>query len=159
MHSLVSSLFSRVAITVLVFAFLAGCGGGGSSSGSGSSESSQSKPESDSATGFVAVVGPNLNGNTWAGYYKSIEGQFAPLTATIEHSGNRVTIRTSKMDGVAQTFTGTIDAIGNMELIDTFDGEDWTTFYGPASANSINLADLVFSGVSIVDTNILILKR
>jgi hypothetical protein len=44
-------------------------------------------------------------------------------------------------------------------LYDAFDGEDWTTLYGPASTNSINLADFVYRDKSLVDTNVLILKR
>ena len=46
-----------------------------------------------------------------------------------------------------------------MLLYDQFDLEDWTTLFGPASTNSINLADFVKSGSETVNTNILILKR
>lgn len=105
-----------------------------------------------------AVTGPNLNGN-WAGYYKSIDGAYEPLTATITHNGNKVTISTSKKMGIVRELSGTIDSIGDMLLYDAFDHQDWTTLYGPASANSINLADYVFTGVVLTDTNILILKR
>lgn len=105
------------------------------------------------------VVGPDLNGDDWAGYYKSVQGYYEPLTASIDHVGNEVTIQTSKDSGVASTLVGKINSIGQMTLYDLYDNQDWTTLYGPASTNSINLADYVFVGFSRADTNILILKR
>ena len=105
------------------------------------------------------LVGPDLNGDDWAGYYKSVNGNFELMTATIEHVGNSVTIQTSKASGVASSLYGTIDSFGNMMLYDDFDNEDWTTHYGPATNDSINLADYVFKDTSKVDTNIIILKR
>lgn len=159
------------AIGCLAVALLvAGCGGDSkSSSGGGGSAPSQPTGQSPqpvdplsgggpNPTTQQTVVGPNLNGN-WAGYYKSIEGHYENLTATITQVGANITIKTTKKSGVARELKGRINSVGHMLLYDTFDNEDWTTFYGPASARSINLADLVYSGTSLVDTNILILKR
>ncbi len=141
---------------MLVAALSVGCGGGKgkSSSGGGGSTSSTA-----SATTTTNVVGPNLNGD-WAGYYKSVNGNYQNLTATISHTGSRVVITTSVPEGsIIHELIGQIDASGNMLLYDQFDNEDWTTLYGPASTNSINLADFVFINQSLSDTNILILKR
>jgi len=149
---------------------VAGCGGDSkSSSGGGGSAPSQPTGQAPqpvdplsgggpNPTTQQTVVGPNLNGN-WAGYYKSIEGHYENLTATITQVGANITITTTKKSGVARELKGRINSVGHMLLYDTFDNEDWTTFYGPASARSINLADLVYVGTSLVDTNILILKR
>jgi hypothetical protein len=105
------------------------------------------------------IVGPDLNGDEWAGYYKSVNGNFEMMTAVIYHVGNQVTIQTSKPSGVASRLDGKIDAIGRMTLYDAYDNEDWTTLYGPVTTNSINLADYVFKGTQRQDTNIIILKR
>lgn len=162
---------------LLVTLLVAGCGGdkGKSSSGGGGSTATPSSAtpavtSPGGPTGGTAgsgqpapqqpakVVGPNLNGN-WAGYYKSIEGHYQNLSATITHVGNRVTIETTMPPGIVNKLVGQIDGAGNMLLYDQFDNEDWTTLYGPASSNSINLADYVFINQSLSDTNIVILKR
>ena len=139
-------------VLAIAVAMIAGCGGDGKSSSGGGSSSAAAAPAP------VNVVGPNLNGN-WAGYYKSSSGKYEGLRATITHVGAQVTITTTKKAGVARQLSGRISAVGKMVLYDAFDGEDWTTLYGPASPNSINLADFVFLNGHIVDTNVLILKR
>ncbi len=136
---------------------LVSCGGDGESS-SGGGQAVEQDPNAVVPDLTATTVGPNLNGDNWAGYFKSVQGDFTPMTATIRHIGNEVTILTTK-EGVAHKLTGITDGTGNMFMIDEADGEDWTTLYGPASANSINLADFVFSNGSQVDTNIIILKR
>ena len=165
------------AIVLAVMLILTGCGGDGdSSSGGGGSTSddptSDPDPGADPATDAPPdpipsappapmqpdTVGPNLNGQ-WAGYYKSEEGNYQNLTATITHTGRRVTITTSMPPGIIHRLVGQIDGGGNMLLYDQFDNEDWTTLYGPASSKSINLADYVIINGSRSDTNIIILKR
>ncbi len=122
--------------------------GGGSSSGGGE------------AVVLEPPIGPDLNGDTWQGYFRNLTGAYTALSATIFHEGNRVIIDTSLPDTMSiGRFQGTISSVGGLLLIDSFDGEDWTTLYGPASVNSINLADFVFTEGSNVDTNIIILKR
>jgi hypothetical protein len=173
--------YRTLALSLIVAMLLASCGGDGkTSSGGGAAVTGNAPAEVETTstgqvegtpqpTGIspgvapqppanVPIVGPNLNGN-WAGYYKSTSGKYENLRATITHTGSRVEIVTTKSSGVARELVGRIDAIGKMLLYDSFDNEDWTTLYGPASANSINLADFVFLGSVIVDTNVLILKR
>lgn len=134
---------------IAIFSLYA-CGGSGSSSGGGS------EPQ----TPVEAPIGPDLNGDTWRGDFRTLDGVVTPLTATIVHEGNRVIIDTSLPDtGPEGRFQGTISAVGGLLVYDTFDGEDWTTLFGPASANSINLADFVFVDGQNTQTNIIILKR
>ena len=156
--------WARCIVLALLFGALsAGCGGDKGRTSSGGGGAGPTSPSSP-ATGappvapVANVVGPNLNG-TWAGYYKSIEGNYQNLTATITHVGQQITITTSMPPGIVKKLVGKIDAVGNMLLYDQFDKEDWTTLYGPASSKSINLADFVFVSQSLSDTNILILKR
>ena len=141
--------------TLLVFLVLMlnACGDGTdieSDTGGGQTEPDEPRPQ---------VVGPDLNGDDWKGYYKSVQGHYVALTASIDHVGNEVTIQTSKQSGVASTLVGKINSVGQMTMYDLYDNQDWTTLYGPASTNSINLADFVFVEFSKIDTNILILKR
>ncbi|MFT5112119.1 MAG: hypothetical protein ACI8P9_001443 [Parasphingorhabdus sp.] len=167
-------------VVLTVCALLAGCGGdsGSSSSGGGSSQSSvanDSATETAASPGLTGPidtptlapvpavttprVGPNLAGTTWVGYFKDRKDAYEPVTASITHEGDLVIIRTSKASGVARVLSGRITSRGNMLLFDTFDREDWTTLFGAASTNSINLADYVKVGSERVNTNILILKR
>ncbi len=136
---------------------MSACGSGDSDSGGG--DMTMTDPTMIEPNLMATVVGPNLNGDTWAGYLKSITGAFTPMTAVIRHVGTSITIDTSLEGEVGDSLSGTISASGMLNLIDRFDGEDWTTLFGPASANSINIADFVFVGGQRIDTNIIILKR
>lgn len=114
--------------------------------------SGQAEPE-------TKLVGPNLNGNDWAGYFKNTHGTNISITAVIQHVDNRVTIQTSKKSGVASMLTGTIDSRGRMTMYDTYDNEDWTT-NRPATRNSIELEDYVFNDEhQRSDINTIVLKR
>ncbi|GJL81671.1 MAG: hypothetical protein DHS20C01_13050 [marine bacterium B5-7] len=153
----------KIFIAITLTIALTGCGGGGGSSSSGggtavtATNTNAMPPAPAKPAAGVAVVGPNLNGK-WSGYYKSINGHLDYLSATITQTGRRVTITTTKT-GLVHMLSGTIDGAGHMLMYDASDGEDWTTLYGPASVNSINLADYVIVKNSLTDTNILILKR
>ena len=89
-------------------------------------------------------VGPNVGGQ-WSGQYYITDGSHAPeqLVANVIHKGSEVFIATTR-EGIASTFTGTIDAEGNMRMTDTFDDQTWTTFYGPATSTHMILADYLF---------------
>lgn len=129
-------------------------------SGGGQEEQTQSEPEAVTPDYAAEVIGPNLNGDDWQGHFKSIQGAYDPLSAVIQHIGNKVIMQTSRPEGqLAHKFTGIIDATGNIFMIDDSDGEDWTTLYGAVSRDSINMADFVFANGSQQDTNIIILKR
>jgi len=112
----------------LAVAFSAtGCGGGG-----GDDDGDRGPP----------VIGPNLNGQNWTGFYFNGDSGFMEnLTASVTHTSNQVVIVTSKTAPPAQQFTGTINAAGKMDLTDAWDGEQWTTFFGPASNRFIKVAD------------------
>jgi len=116
---------------VLVLALsLSGCGGGGGGEKSGAGTTAQ-RP-----------VGPNLNGR-WTGTYTVMgdgRSDSTSLTATIRHTGTSVFLTTSLV-GIGASFTGTINAAGDMYLTDAFDGETWTTHFGPATTASVRIAD------------------
>jgi hypothetical protein len=172
-HRPSSTWRSRLLVAGLIAVSIAGCGGDGKSSSGGGESSSAPAAAASGDTNAVppkggtttnanpstaTVVGPNLNGQ-WSGYYKSANGKLDYLSATIVHTGRQVTINTTRPSGIVRELKGTIDSVGRMLMYDSFDREDWTTLYGPASVNSINLADYVKVNNKLVDTNILILKR
>jgi hypothetical protein len=89
-------------------------------------------------------VGPSIGGQ-WAGRFyvaRSSNPNERAITATIRQDGDAVMIATSLV-GIGARLTGTIDAAGSMVLIDGFDGEIWTTFFGPATAASVTVADFL----------------
>ena len=87
-------------------------------------------------------IGPNVGGK-WSGTYYITDGsENEEITATVKHNGDSVTIKTSR-EGMGASFSGTIDAEGNMRLTDASDGETWTTDYGPASKNELKIADIL----------------
>ncbi len=140
---------------LLLSALLTSCGGNGNTD---SGAATADNTATNDATG-VAVVGPDLNGSDWAGYIKSERDGVTNLTATITHQGNQVTIVTSK-DGLAHELVGTINAVGETNMRDLFDNEQWTSVYGNVSQNSINLGDYIANDQGrIIDQNILVLKR
>jgi hypothetical protein len=48
---------------------------------------------------------------------------------------------TSASQAHGRSFSGWIDSGGHIRVEDHHDGQTWTTYYGPASANSVKLAD------------------
>lgn len=90
-------------------------------------------------------VGPDIRGK-WSGSFYSIRldpPRRQPVTATIQQDGDAVIIKTSRT-GTGANLTGTIDAKGNMKLTDAFDGELWTTYYGPATATRVRILDFLY---------------
>lgn len=89
-------------------------------------------------------VGPSIGGQ-WAGRFfvaESSDIRDQAVTATIRQNGDAVIIETSLV-GVGARLTGAIDAEGNMVLTDPFDGETWTTFFGPATPTAVTVADFL----------------
>lgn len=83
----------------------------------------------------------NIAGNDWEGYYNRTDDRDKLyLTASISQNGSRVAITTSK-SGLGHHFTGNINADGDMLVYDSYDGEDWTTHYGPARSTKIKIYD------------------
>lgn len=107
--------------------FLTGCddGGGDNSSGPG--------------TDYPDIAGD------WSGtYYQTHRAGGEALTASIKQSEDAVIIKTSRADGVGKSFTGSISTDGEMILTDAFDGETWTTYYGPSDSSQITIADYLY---------------
>jgi hypothetical protein len=105
---------------------------------------------------------PDIGGENWAGYFTNthITTQ-EPLTASIIQEGSNVTIVTT-LTGLGHELIGTINSRGDMLLYDSYDGEDWTTHYGPASSRSVNIYDYVYptpSGETETPLNVIILNR
>jgi len=93
---------------------------------------------------------PRIKGNWSGSYYRTDRPERLSLTAKIEQDRDAVIITTSKSGGTAVNFTGNIRNSGNMRLTDAYDGEAWTTYYGPAKENRIVIADYVYSPSSNV---------
>ncbi len=113
-----------------------GGGGGGSSSDSGPTPLPPTTP----------VVGPNLNGSDWLGFLDIKNTQAAGyqnVSAIIVHNGSSVQITTSSTLNYGRLFNGRINNSGYMTMYDSVTGEDWTTYYRNATANSVDLYDYV----------------
>ena len=128
-------LYAGGAIGLAAIAVAALAGGGSSGSGS-SSPSTPSTP----------VVGPDLNGSNWLGFLDIKDTRSAGyqnISATIVQNGSAVQINTSSTLDYGHQFNGSIDSSGNMLMYDSITGEDWTTHYSKATANSVDLYDYV----------------
>ena len=86
----------------------------------------------------------NIAGNNWTGYFfRSDESDNKlNITASISQSGSEVSITTSK-SGLGHHLTGTINSDGSMLVYDSYDEEDWSTHYGPASYTQVRLYDYI----------------
>gem|GEM_PF-1274357 len=97
----------------------------------------------DSGGPFSPGVNCNLSGN-WRGiYYNDVSGVSEAIQATVTRTGLDIIIRTTKARPPGQLFTGTVNGLCGVTVIDAFDGEDWTTKFGGADANQIRIADFV----------------
>jgi hypothetical protein len=106
------------------------------------SEASFPSPENQSITS--ASTYPDINGDDWKGvFYITNSSNRTQISAEASHNNNgAMWLRTSK-SGRGYYFTGSLSPNGDMYLIDTYDNEVWTTFYGPATATDIIIADYV----------------
>ncbi len=89
-------------------------------------------------------VGPDLHGD-WSGEFyimRAENPQRQEITATIEHRGDAVILKTSIV-GIGANLTGTINADGEMLMYDALNDEDWTTYFEPATANRIRLVNFM----------------
>lgn len=96
----------------------------------------------DDSSSRSSYIGPDLQGR-WSGQYYVLDSSNSDLqeiTATISHTGNKITLKTSKQE-IGNTFEGIIDEEGHIGLTDLYDGEIWTTFFGPAETDHIIIAD------------------
>ncbi len=91
----------------------------------------------------LPLATPDVNGSNWSGYY-AVTGTstYIPITASIYQSGSNVEVVTSK-SGMGHRLSGTINSSGYMYMYDHYDGEIWTTHYGPATSSNVRLYDYV----------------
>ncbi len=111
------------------------------------------------APATIEVKGPNLNGSDWHGFIEGSVG-YEMITATVRHIGEGIVIVTSKPTGIAHELRGRVKSSGNLVLKDPFDGQTWTTLFGPATPGHIRIADYVILNSGRREkTNILDLTR
>lgn len=104
------------------------------------------------------IVGPDIGGDTWEGFcyygYGEATGQWfiwdpTPITATVVHEGNQVTITLStecviSLENIGQIFQGSMDWAGNMLLLDQRDPvQTWSSHWGPVTESEIKIGDYV----------------
>jgi hypothetical protein len=127
-------------ILLCLAGLMAGCGGGSSKN----NNSTDGATDGTNTTPTPTV--PKVGGN-WSGAYYLMnnvpDDDPIPLTARIRQDGKSLFITTTK-EGIGHSLTGTIDTSGDIRATDAFDGELWTTHFGPATANAIRLADFLY---------------
>ncbi len=90
----------------------------------------------------------DLSGKYWAGeFYRTddYEGTQQDITASITQNGSYVVVVTTSLEGLGHQLVGKIYSNNHLLLYDQYDGEDWTTHYGPASDHYVLLADYVWN--------------
>lgn len=123
MRKLAADYTVVVFATMCVLLLMLGCDGGGGSD--------------------AEPVGADISGS-WSGSYENEEtGASTSISADVVQDGSGVTMTTSKGGPPGQSFSGSIDADGNMSLVDAGDGELWTS-YTPVTANRILITDYVY---------------
>jgi len=88
-------------------------------------------------------VGPDIRGGDWSGYLDLVHGVKENVTSSISQNGTHVVITTSSSQEYGRKFVGNINDSGSIRVYDQKTGELWTTHYGPASDNTIDLYDYV----------------
>lgn len=112
-------------------------------------ESSLSQEKSTVTKETVAgeqVYPPDISGDGWTGiFWRSdnlAETAVSVHAIVTQNPDGRVTVTTSKI-GLGHYFAGNIDITGHMLINDAYDGEVWSTHYGPATDTYIKIADYV----------------
>ena len=87
---------------------------------------------------------PEIRGSWSGSFYRTDVLGSTSVNATIGQDIEAVNIRIAGLlPGLANSFIGTITIRGDMSLTDGYDGEHWTTYYGPATADFIKIADFI----------------
>ncbi len=131
-------LYIGGAIGVVALGVAALAGGGGSSDSDGS------LPGLPAPT--AAPIGPDLNGVDWTGFLNikdHLHDGIQNIAANISHSGSSVYIVTTSTLDYGRQFSGSITASGYMMMNDATTGQVWTTHYGNARTDSVDLYDFV----------------
>jgi hypothetical protein len=113
----------------------------------------------DSAPGSVpqlkaAAKFPDIGGSDWSGFFETTDvNNYQGLSATVNQSGGSISITTSK-SGLGHYLVGSINSSGYMLLYDQYDGEDWTTHFGPATSTHIAIFDYINNFTALNEINI-----
>jgi len=110
-------------------------GAGGGSSGGGGGGSSQPACEEE-------LIGPSLAGE-WQGVLDLKNYGSQPVTATISHCGERITITTSSTLPYGQSFSGRVSSGGSILLKEGVTYQIWSSHLGPARSNDLRVYDYV----------------
>lgn len=115
-----STLTTRIAITVISAAALTACGGGGSSGGGTANADPQGYWNGQASTGYVVNVAVLETGETW-GIYTSGSTIYGALYGSTSVSGNSVSISGTDFNFLTNSsstgnLTGTITAKASMSL-------------------------------------------
>ncbi len=88
-------------------------------------------------------VGQSVAGKNWTGSLYATDGtNRRALKATITQNRDAIVITTDLPgSGIARRLTGSFDKSGRIRVTDPYDGEIWSTYFGPAHGNYIKLAD------------------
>ncbi|HMO52501.1 MAG TPA: hypothetical protein PKE26_14710 [Kiritimatiellia bacterium] len=116
---------------------------GACNSDSKSEASSTIRGTTNSVTTVQSSGYPKIAGKWSGNFYRTDTQNRRPLEATITQNKEAVTITTTRTGGIGVNFAGTITPEGRMTLTDAYDGETWTTYFGPATTNRIAIADFV----------------
>ena len=125
---------------------IAVAGGGGGGGGGGD----------DAPVCEEAILGPNMNGDTWQGVLKLASNGTQPVAATIYQCGREISITTTSTLRYGRLFIGRISSGGSMNVTDQTTFQAWTTLSGPARANYIKIYDYVNK---LQDLDVLELRR
>lgn len=87
---------------------------------------------------------PRVRGKWSGSFYRTDKPDRTSISANVQQDRDAVIITTTKPAGTAVNLTGTIYPSGRMVLFDAFDGEKWTTYFGPANENRMVIADFVY---------------
>ncbi len=108
-------------------------------------QSPGTKTFSEKGTTRAAAEPANIAGNNWKGYFfrSDDDDNKMDITASISQNGTEVSITTSRSD-LGHHLTGTINSYGDMLVYDSYDDEDWSTHYGPASYTQVKILDYIW---------------
>ena len=100
---------------------------------------------SEKSTNRAATEQVNIAGKHSRGYFDISDESYneMDIAASISQSGIEVSITTSKSD-LGHHLTGTINSYGDMLVYDSYDEEDWSTHYGPASYTQVEIYDYIW---------------
>ncbi len=96
---------------------------------------------------FSSPARVDLSGEYWSGeFYRTDDyaGTQQDITASITQNAGYVVVVTTSLEGLGHQLVGKIYSSNHLLLYDQYDGEDWTTHYGPASEKYVLLADYVW---------------